>query len=967
MNNGSSHPVVNNSLFIGNRGGDHGGGMHNQDTSSPTVINCTFAGNTAVTTGGIWNSSVGTDNSPSLTNCILWGNWDDGEPDESAQMDTVNGTPTIDYSIVQGWTGGLGGIGNSGEDPVFVDADGPDNSYGTVDDDVRLSPGSPAIDAGDSTAVPADSADLDDDGDTSEQTPLDLDGNLRFIDDPDTDDTGVSGSAVVDMGPYEYFPDCNGNGLPDACDVDCSALDGDCNLPGCGESADCDGGVTFPPNDYPDECDIAECTPSHPDFPDCDDCNLNGMPDACDINGGASSDEFPEPDGDGVPDECVDTGSTSGNWTDDIWGLSGGYPDNVDSVPGLHVTLSNVGVFLDESVTIESVRLLDAGSLDVTQDGIEGNLSIVTEAGLFVQGDLDTVGPISPPSSLLVANDRTIDVAVGQMTIGAAGEYKAAASPVSASLTAESILLTEGICECPQAFGALMQLTDAMSVTSLGDFVMRGANVSVCSFCCDESSRGGVIPPPTLLMDCGGARGEATELIIHGDLIISGIVFFSVCAEGGRAPAPSVILKGNLINEATWPAFFDARNARIRFDGTSPQTFEVAGSNMGYTFDGYDNNFAFGKIEVAEGSAVVFKDVVDNDRLSQANAEALYVDTLILRSGSSVTVDHGVVYYRVLVNEGGTIVGDLRAIEYEVVPPGPGLAGPACTPEVKSCHDLGGSGSGNPCSTDDECPSGEFCWDDCWGDWRGARCVVYDHLTGDARCYIPQNRYLTIDPTVNENPAAYSLTLTELDDQYGTLCLPLTGWLGEPVCRDDDTGCPVEPQLPSTDPCQGAGMFGWVSYVVPGPVEARIWNEYPLFVAGQEIAPAATYEIRASVDGITPVEPALNIMTSHDPNGEAQHWGDVTSDPGTTIPWKPPEFATSFSDISAVIKTFEGTGGPALQWSDIEIDHVVSFGDISFLIKAFEGDTYPEITDITGGCPGDPEFPRPLIGHEPCP
>ena len=60
-------------------------------------------------------------------------------------------------------------------------------------------------------------------------------------------------------------------------------------------------------------------------------------------------------------------------------------------------------------------------------------------------------------------------------------------------------------------------------------------------------------------------------------------------------------------------------------------------------------------------------------------------------------------------------------------------------------------------------------------------------------------------------------------------------------------------------------------------------------------------------------------------------------------------------------------GGLALEWSDIEIDQVVSFGDMSFLIKAFEGDTYPGITDITSACPTDPEFPRPLIGHDPCP
>ena len=303
--------------------------------------------------------------------------------------------------------------------------------------------------------------------------------------------------------------------------------------------------------------------------------------------------------------------------------------------------------------------------------------------------------------------------------------------------------------------------------------------------------------------------------------------------------------------------------------------------------------------------------------------------------------------------------------QYEPVGPGPERGGPDCQAGVKTCHDLGGAGSATSCSTDADCPPGEFCWDDCWGDWRGANCVVYDQVTGAARCYIAKNRYLTIDPTVNDGPVAYHVTLSQLDDQYDHSCLPLAGWLSSPVCRADDTGCPVAPQPPSTDPCQGEGMFGWVSYLTPNPVTPRIWNEYPLFVAGREVAPAASYEIRASTDGIIPIDPPLTIMTSHDPNGDAQHWGDVTSDPGTSIPWMPPEFTTSFSDVSAAIRTFENTGGPALEWSDVEIDHVVTFGDIGFLIKAFEGDTYPGITDIEGGCVD--EAPRPLIGLEPCP
>jgi hypothetical protein len=71
-------------------------------------------------------------------------------------------------------------------------------------EDYHLATGSPCIDAGDNTAVPGDIT-------------TDLDGNPRFVDDPDTVDTGYGDPPVVDMGAYEFqgMPcprDLNGNG-----------------------------------------------------------------------------------------------------------------------------------------------------------------------------------------------------------------------------------------------------------------------------------------------------------------------------------------------------------------------------------------------------------------------------------------------------------------------------------------------------------------------------------------------------------------------------------------------------------------------------------------------------------------------------------------------------------------------------------------------------------------------------------
>ena len=56
-----------------------------------------------------------------------------------------------------------------------------------------LIPGSPCIDTGNTDALPPDNADLDDDGDTTEPIPFDLDDNPRVS------------NGIVDMGAYEYL------------------------------------------------------------------------------------------------------------------------------------------------------------------------------------------------------------------------------------------------------------------------------------------------------------------------------------------------------------------------------------------------------------------------------------------------------------------------------------------------------------------------------------------------------------------------------------------------------------------------------------------------------------------------------------------------------------------------------------------------------------------------------------------
>jgi predicted outer membrane repeat protein len=265
----SSSPTFRDCLFAGNIATERGGALYSQG-STPTLINCTVAHNLAgINAGGVYARLSG---EVLALNTVFWENQDAGGNDETAQLDASGATLTVRYATVQGWTGTLGGVGNIALDPLFADADGQDALYGTLDDDFSLSPTSPCVDAGSSGVV---------------TTANDLGGFVRRIDDLATPDTGFGSAPIVDIGAYEFQADCNTNGQADSVDIATAASD------------DCNG------NFIPDECEIdpAAGAPGGPYFctSNCDtDCNVNGVPDACDISGGTSNDCSAN----GTPDEC---------------------------------------------------------------------------------------------------------------------------------------------------------------------------------------------------------------------------------------------------------------------------------------------------------------------------------------------------------------------------------------------------------------------------------------------------------------------------------------------------------------------------------------------------------------------------------------------------------------------------------------------------------------------------------------
>jgi hypothetical protein len=157
MYNNESNPLVTNCVFNVNLADLTGGGMYNVNGSSPAVTNCTFSGNTAVNAGGAM-CNVGSN--PTLINCILWDNSAPADP----EINNSESSAFVSYSDIKG---AYSGPGNIDRDPMFADKD------------LRLSVGSPCIDAGDNKAITVDITN-------------DLDAQPRIF------------NGDVDMGAYEF-------------------------------------------------------------------------------------------------------------------------------------------------------------------------------------------------------------------------------------------------------------------------------------------------------------------------------------------------------------------------------------------------------------------------------------------------------------------------------------------------------------------------------------------------------------------------------------------------------------------------------------------------------------------------------------------------------------------------------------------------------------------------------------------
>ena len=183
-------PVITDSLFSGNHSGGTGGILYLYALAGQylTLENCTISGNlsdgddgTAVG-GGIHGFEGGTF---LVENSVIWGN-------SSVSNLNAIGIVTQEYSLVEGITASGSNLdgNNPANDPDFASAIAATNAP-TSAGNYSLNLSSPLSNAGSAALLPSDIHDLDEDGNTGEMLPLDIQGNLRV-------------AAGMDIGAYEF-------------------------------------------------------------------------------------------------------------------------------------------------------------------------------------------------------------------------------------------------------------------------------------------------------------------------------------------------------------------------------------------------------------------------------------------------------------------------------------------------------------------------------------------------------------------------------------------------------------------------------------------------------------------------------------------------------------------------------------------------------------------------------------------
>ncbi|MHC5110034.1 MAG: WD40/YVTN/BNR-like repeat-containing protein [Planctomycetota bacterium] len=204
------------------------------------------------------------------------------------------------------------------------------------------------------------------------------------------------------------------------------------------------------------------------------------------------------------------------------------------------------------------------------------------------------------------------------------------------------------------------------------------------------------------------------------------------------------------------------------------------------------------------------------------------------------------------------------------------------------------------------------------------------------RCYVPKNRFISIDPSTNNEGNAMARRVTLDTNGNGTFDADLDlvlGWMGEPA-EIEISGSEPSPQ--------------WLSRIVNAPF-FNDWHGVGLggtvHLGDCHMSPGHTYLVQSILDGAdlgdeNNYSAALALPT-------VAVWGDVMGSGG---PWSPPDGVANFVDIQGTVFGFQNLQLAPKAWLELEGTgddlnqpelNVINFADILRAVQGFQGQGYP--------------------------
>jgi len=590
INGASSRPDIVNCVFSGNVA-PKGAALSIITAAVPHVVNCTFSNNVADAGNGVIDSD--TNSGPVIRNSIIWGN--------QGESFSGDGSFNVTNSIVQG---GAAGVLVFDVNPLFIDADGPDNMAGTEDDNLRVILGSPAIDSGDNAAVPV-------------AVTTDLNGSDRFI---DGDDDGI---VTVDLGAYEF------DGLTTVYVLNLT-------------QDTTSGSIALAVQDAVGADDLLASPAAFGEEPEID---FKGK--AISLRSVAAIDQ------------------ASGGLIIMADGalLKSAPGANISLAGELRVPSGDAAdVIADQLITMATGRIVLRPGAGLFVTAVSG-ATWDGETSLFSQSTLAVVGDATNGGTMTLLSHATLAVSGLFLNTGSLGSSFAdldidnfvnAGSAVLLGVTLFADQLVNDVDGTLIAYGEIIAdvLNDGSATFTadtlvVGDYTNNGTtNVQGGTL----TILGSLINNGTIVGDV--ASDSASRSASNNGLSVSGD-YISGPTASIRMPDSTWTVKvgGNFDVAIEDHQRYDMATAKLSISPSSSEvkTFELMSTDIGADPSGLDRSlpghFPIGTLHIGPGASVQLVDVHDNDTLGQASCEALYVRELSIESGAVLNTGSCKVYY----------------------------------------------------------------------------------------------------------------------------------------------------------------------------------------------------------------------------------------------------------------------------------------------------------------------------------